>query len=92
MPFIQKLKEKRQTSHQQKQAVDAISLYYGYYSTSNDKGSLFKNNEKEISSKKESPGRSNVSCVPAYHDLNKETKIGQISGDFFFLLRYVGLK
>ena len=32
IPFIRNLKEKRQTSHQQKQAVDAISLYYGYYS------------------------------------------------------------
>ena len=65
--------------------MDIIQLMMG-------KDSLFKNIEREISSKKESPGRSNVSCVPAYHDLNKEIKIGQISGDFFFLLRYVGLK
>jgi integron integrase len=79
MPFIHKLKEKGQSNQQQKQAVDAISLYYGYYSTSSGKNFLFKNKEREISSKKESPGPTNVSWVPAYHDLNTEIQLRHYS-------------
>ncbi|HOP47975.1 MAG TPA: hypothetical protein PK874_09955 [Desulfobacteraceae bacterium] len=51
-PFIDKLKENKQTNQQQKQAVNAISLLYGYYSTENEKIDVFKTNKEAISRKK----------------------------------------
>ena len=78
-PFIDKLKEKKQSKQQQKQAVDAISLLYGYYSTQNDKTSVFKNKKETISSKKEGLKLTNSSWVPVYNDLNAEIRIRHYS-------------
>ena len=60
-PFIDKLKEKKQTSQQQKQAFDAISLYYGNKSINNGKNDLFKTKSNTISSKKEGLKLTNAS-------------------------------
>jgi hypothetical protein len=59
--FIKKLREKRQTDQQQKQAVDSISLYYGYHLTHNGETDVFKTKEKAISSKKEDFKQTNAS-------------------------------
>lgn len=78
-PFINKLREKKQTNRQQKQAVDAISLYYGYHSTQNGKMNVFKIKEKTISRKKEDFKETNASWVPAYNDLYAEIKLRHYS-------------
>jgi len=49
--FIKKLKEKKQTDLQQKQAADAIYIYYGEETGREDKNALSKTNNKIISSK-----------------------------------------
>ncbi len=51
--FIKKLKEKKQTDQQQKQAVDAISIYYGEETIRENKNVVSKTNNKIISSKKD---------------------------------------
>ncbi|MBN1636636.1 MAG: hypothetical protein JW920_08985, partial [Deltaproteobacteria bacterium] len=63
-PFIDKLKEKKQTNQQQKQAVNAISLLYEYYSTENEKIDVFKTNKETISSKKWGFEVTNAGWVP----------------------------
>ena len=59
-PFINKLREKKQTNQQQEQAVDAISLYYGYNSTHYGKTTAFKTKNNVISSKKANAKPTNV--------------------------------
>jgi hypothetical protein len=46
------LKEKKQTDQQQKQAADAISIFYGKETTREDKKAVFKIRNKIISRKK----------------------------------------
>ncbi len=46
--FIKKLKEKKQTDLQQKQAADAIYIYYGEETIREDKNVLSKTNNKPI--------------------------------------------
>lgn len=73
--FINKLKEKKQTDLQQKQAVDAICIYYGEEMGREDKNALSKTNNKIISSKNDSLEPTNASWIPEYNDLNAEIKI-----------------
>ena len=70
--FIKKLKEKKQTDQQQKQAVDAISIYYGEETIRENKNVVSKTNNKIISSKKDNLKPTNANWVPAYNDLNAE--------------------
>ncbi|MFC1813765.1 hypothetical protein ACFL03_13855 [Thermodesulfobacteriota bacterium] len=68
--FIKKLKEKKQTDLQQKQAADTICIYYGEETIREDKNVLSKTNNKIISSKKNNLKPTNASWVPEYNDLN----------------------
>jgi hypothetical protein len=77
--FMKKLKEKKQTDLQQKQAADAIYIYYGEETIREDKNVLFKTNNKIISSKKNNLKPTNASWVPEYNDLNAEIKIRHYS-------------
>lgn len=77
-PFIDKLKEKKQSNQKQKQAVNAISLLYGYYSTENEKIDVFKTNKETISSKKYGLKVTNAGWVP-YNDKNTENKLRDYS-------------
>ncbi|MEA1946626.1 MAG: integron integrase [Thermodesulfobacteriota bacterium] len=77
--FIKKLKEKKQTDPQQKQAADAIYIYYGEETIREDKNVLSKTNNKIISSKKNNLKPTNASWVPEYNDLNAEIKIRHYS-------------
>jgi hypothetical protein len=70
--FIKKLKEKKQTDQQQKQAADAISIYYGEETIRENKNIVSKTNNKIISSKKDNLKPTNANWVPAYNDLNAE--------------------
>ena len=72
---IKKLKEKKQTDLQQKQAAEAIYIYYGEETIPEDKNVLSKANNKIISSKKNKLKPTNASWVPEYNDLNAEIKI-----------------
>ncbi len=49
---LKKMKEKKQTDQQQKQAANAISIFYGKETTAEDENSAFKNRNKIISRKK----------------------------------------
>lgn len=78
-PFINKLKEKKQTERQQKQAIDALSIYYGHNLIKTDKNLALKTKKAEISSKKEGLKLTGSSWVPAYNDLNTEIKLRHYS-------------
>ena len=78
-PFINKLKEKKQTDQHQKQAVDAISIYYGQNSAKNGQVTAFKPKNIEISSKKERLKSTGASWVPEYNNLNAEIKLRHYS-------------
>jgi len=73
--FIKKLKEKKQTDLQQKQAADAIYIYYGEETIREDKNVLSKTNNKIISSKKDNLKPTNASWVPEYKDFRDAPKI-----------------
>ena len=49
---LKKLKEKKQTDQQQKQAANAISIFYGKETTPKDENFAFKNKNKIISREK----------------------------------------
>ena len=50
--FIKKLKDKKQTDQQQKQAIHSISLYYELESNNFGKNGVFKNKSKKYQQKK----------------------------------------
>jgi integron integrase len=78
-PFINKLKEKKQTDGQQKQAVSAISIYYGQKIIKNGKNEVFKTKKETISSKKERFKTTGANWIPVYNDLNAEIQIRHYS-------------
>jgi site-specific recombinase XerD len=79
LPFLDKLREKNQTSQQQKQASDAISIFYEigtpqsgkYFSNSNKKYFI---SERQNESKPES-----ANWKPVYDDLTAEIKLRHYS-------------
>ena len=77
--FIEKLKEKRQTEHQQKQAFHAISLYYELALVDLGKDDLFKNKNKNLSIKKEGLKISGADWTPAYNNLKAEISLRHYS-------------
>ena len=74
--FIKKLKDKKQTDQQQKQAIHSISLYYELESNNFGKNEIFKNKFKKISTKKEDLELTNANWVPVYSDLTAEMNLG----------------
>ena len=77
--FIKKLKDKKQTDQQQKQAIHSISLYYELESNNFGKNGVFKDNSKKISTKKEGLELTNTNWVPVYSDLTAEIKLRHYS-------------
>ena len=77
--FIKKLKDKKQTDQQQKQAIHSISLYYELESNNFGKNGVFKNKSKKISTKKEGLEVTNANWVPVYSDLTAEIKLRHYS-------------
>ena len=61
--FIKKLKDKKQTDQQQKQAIHSISLYYELESNNFGKNGVSKDKSKKISTKKEDLEQTNANCV-----------------------------
>jgi len=72
---LKKLKEKKQIDQQQKQAANAISIFYGKETTGEDKNAAFKNRNKIISRKKGSSKSTGANWALAHNDLNAEIKI-----------------
>ena len=70
--FIEKLREKRQSEQQQKQAFHAVSLYYELGLIDYEKDILLKDKTQEISRKKEDLKVSGANWVPVYEKLKAE--------------------
>ena len=58
--FLNKLIEKKQNNYQQKQAVNAITIFYELKSSDNVKRNAFKNKNEKISSGKYAPKLTNI--------------------------------
>jgi len=77
--YINKLKEKSQTDQQQKQAINAISLFYEIGTDHAGKKNPLKNKTNLILKKKEGLKESNASWVSVYDDLKNEIKLRHYS-------------
>ena len=77
--FIEKLKEKKQTDPQQKQAIHSISLYYELESNNFRRNKVFKNKSKKISTKKEDLKSTKANWISVYDDLSAEIKLRHYS-------------
>ena len=74
--FIKKLKDKKQTAQQQKQAYHAISLFYELIGPiSSDKVPLLKNKDEKLATKKDGLKTKDANWKPVCDDLNAEIKI-----------------
>ncbi len=69
--FIEKLKEKKQSDQQLKQAFHAISLYYELGPVNSGKETQFKNKIANSSTKKEGLKLKNANWTPVYNDLSE---------------------
>ena len=74
-PFINKLKEKKQTDNQQKQAVKAITVYYELASVNKEKRHTFKDRYEERSRKKDKSKLVNADWRSIYNTLESEVKV-----------------
>ena len=72
--FITKLKDKKQTVQQQKQASHAVSIYYEIESTESPKKDTFKDKNGIILRKKEDPKSTHANWIQVYNGLNSEIK------------------
>ncbi len=77
--FLNKLREKRQSDQQQKQASHAISIYYGIESIQSNIASSFKSKKEKLSTKKENSKLTGADWRPIYSDLDSEIKIRHYS-------------
>ncbi|MCD4729569.1 MAG: phage integrase N-terminal SAM-like domain-containing protein, partial [Bacteroidales bacterium] len=77
--FIKKLKEKKQTDQQQKQAYHSISLFYELGSINSEQEGLFKNRNKKLSTKKDNLKLTNTNWTPVYDGLIAEIKLRHYS-------------
>jgi len=78
-PFINKLKEKKQSDKQQQQAVKAITAYYELASANKEKWNTFKDRYEEISRKKDKPKLVNADWRSIYYALESEIKVRHYS-------------
>ncbi len=77
--FLDKLRGKRQSPEQQKQASRAISLYYEIQSTHSGRTTAFKTKNGIISSKKEDLKSAKADWRPVYGSLDAEIKLRHYS-------------
>lgn len=73
--FIKKLEDKNQAEMQRKQAAHAVSIYYGFKESLNDKSPAVKNKNKIISTKKVETTTTHSDRRPVYNKLNEEIKL-----------------
>ena len=79
--FINKLKDKKQTAQQQKQAYHAISLFYELVvkPLNSDKVALLKYKDEKLATKKDSLKLTNANWAPVYDGLISEIKLRHYS-------------
>ena len=77
--FINKLHEKKQTDHQQKQAFHAVSLFYEIELNNSDKENKLNNKKKIFSTKKNDLKLTSTDWRPVYDNLSSEIKIRHYS-------------
>ena len=77
--FIEKLKEKKQTEQQQKQAFHAISLYYELGLINFEKTDILNNKNQNLSIKKQGPKVSVANWKPIYDNLKAEISLRHYS-------------
>lgn len=74
--FVEKLKDKKQTAQQQKQAYHAILLFYELAGPINsEKVALLNNNDDKLATKKDVLKLTNASWTPVYDGLISEIKL-----------------
>ena len=78
-PFIEKLREKRQTEQQQKQASHAISLYHEILSNERARIRAIKSKTEAYSTKKHHLSKTKADWTPIYNNLNDEIKLRHYS-------------
>ena len=72
--FIEKLRSKNQTSQQQKQAYNAISIYYEVFQASSDKRLSTPKKAEMSSGKNQKLKQTNADWKQVFDDLNNEIK------------------
>ena len=77
--FVKKLKEKRQTGQQQKQAFHAISLYHKILSSERARIRTIKSKTEGYSKKKHHLSKAKADWTPIYNDLHNEIKLRHYS-------------
>jgi len=78
--FIEKLKDKKQTAQQQKQAYHAISLFYELVGPINsEKVALLKTKDEKLATKKDGLKLTNANWAPVYDGLISEIKLRHYS-------------
>ena len=77
--FLKKLRGKKQTDQQQKQASHAISIYYEIEPVQSSVAESFKNKKEKLSTKKESSKLTGADWRPIYRDLDSEIKLRHYS-------------
>ena len=77
--FIEKLKEKRQTEQQQKQASHAISLYHEILSNEWARIRAIKSKTEASSTEKHHLSKTKADWTPIYNNLNNEIKLRHYS-------------
>ena len=78
--FIKKLKDKKQTAQQQKQAYHAIWLFYELVGPINsDKVDSLNNKDEKFATKKDSLKLTNANWAPVYDGLISEIKLRHYS-------------
>lgn len=78
-PFIQKLKDKKQTEQERKQALHAVSIYNELKNADQGKIGALENKKENISTKKTDLRSMNADWRPVYNDLNAEIKLRHYS-------------
>ena len=77
--FIEKLKEKRQSEQQRKQAFHAVSLYYEILSIERAKTKDIKSKTEGYSTQKRHLSKTEADWTPIYCDLGNEIKLRHYS-------------
>jgi len=85
--FVKKLKDKKQTAGQQKQASHAISLYYDLLIQQSGKRKPFKNKNEHFSSEKNRLKESGADWSPVYYNLDSEIKLRHYSPKTLYAYR-----
>ena len=80
-PFVQKLRDKNQTEQRQKQAFDAVSIYYQIEKkkADQDNAQVLKNKNRDITTIKTELKTNNADWRPVYNGLDSEIQLRHYS-------------